>query len=245
MTEVIDQEVSTGSELVVAPAVDGDLEVRKEYARTLATSNMLPRHLQNKPADVLYAMELADSLGIHRILAFKEVHVIEGKPEASAELVRALIRRAGHKLRITYGEKEVSIVGARRDDPAHWETYTFRWEEAVRAGLATRDTWKKWPQDMMLARCTSRIRKAMFSDVATGLGVLHGEDDVTFAEPASAAEPQTLTEKVRAKRTQPERVEQVDKATGELPIDDAVIVEDPPGDFDPETGELIPPGAVS
>ena len=45
-------------------------------------------------------MEYGEMLGLSPMAAITGVHVIEGKPTASAGLISALVRRAGHKLRV-------------------------------------------------------------------------------------------------------------------------------------------------
>ena len=60
------------------------------YARELANSGLLPASYRKNPANVLWAMEYGDMLGLAPMATMTGVHVIEGKPTASAGLISAL-----------------------------------------------------------------------------------------------------------------------------------------------------------
>jgi len=154
---------------------------RLAFADELSKAKMLPRHLQGSPADVLFAMELADSLGIHHIQAFTSVWVVEGKPEASAELVRALILRAGHRFDVDMGDTKCVITAARRERPDQEQTFVWTIEDARTAGLANKQVWKSYPRRMLLARATSDAAVAMFPDVKRGMGV-EGDSEMTIVD---------------------------------------------------------------
>ena len=53
-------------------------------ANALANANLLPRAYQKNPANLLFAMEYADAIGVHPMTAVQSIHVIDGKPSASA-----------------------------------------------------------------------------------------------------------------------------------------------------------------
>ena len=72
------------------------LAEKQEWSRAMAPSGLLPKQYQGNPANLLFAVEYADALGVERIHAITSIHVIEGKPSASADLIAATVRRAGH-----------------------------------------------------------------------------------------------------------------------------------------------------
>ena len=161
------------------------LPAKIQYAKALADSGLLPKQYQNWPANVLWAMEYAEMLHLPPMAAMTGVHVIEGKPTASAGLISALVRKAGHRLRIGYNEATMTgwaeIV--RSDDP----DYTFRseWnlERAVIAELCTiKDgkpfaldskgrslPWRKFFPSMTKARATTEVARDACEEVLFGL----------------------------------------------------------------------------
>jgi hypothetical protein len=170
----------SGQEVALIPATATD---RWRYAESLAGANMLPAAFRNRPADVFYAVEYGAMLGLSPIAALTGIHVIEGKPSASSALMSALVRRAGHRLRVRVeGAVEDATVTAtaelvRADDPEH--TFVARWtlQRAAQAGLLdlkrdgdrvipwSRSTqgkpqaWEKYPEAMLKARAISEVAR--------------------------------------------------------------------------------------
>lgn len=139
-----------------------------EYAQTLAHSNLLPKHFQNNPANLLFAIEFAEALGMKPIHAITSVHVINGKPSASADLIGTMVRRAGHKLRVTGDDTYAEAILIRSDDPDF--EFRARWDmdKARKAGLNTA-TWKSYPAAMLKARAITEVARAGASDALHGI----------------------------------------------------------------------------
>lgn len=137
-----------GTDLVYSTA---SLSERKDYARALAAAgSLLPRGLMEKndrgqdvpsPGKVLLIAETGNMLGIHPVAALQGINVIEGKPTLAPALMSALVRRAGHKLRVTTkgtiegGDFAATATLIRADDPDHPYTATWTPQRGARAGL--------------------------------------------------------------------------------------------------------------
>lgn len=181
----------------LAPA-DTSLTGKMQYARLLATSGMLPKQYQGNPANLLYAIEFGQMLGLTPMAAITGVHVIEGKPTASAQLISALVRKAGHRLRVTGDDRQARAEIVRKDDPEHIFAAVWTFERAQRAGLVGKDNWKKYPAQMLKNRAVAEVGRDACSDVLAGLSladeveIIEGEvawPDSTQPEPA--ADPHT------------------------------------------------------
>lgn len=173
------------------------LPEKLEYARFLATSGLLPAQYRDKPGNVLWATEYGETLGITPMAAITGVHVIEGKPSASAALVSALVRRAGHRIR-TWGDDEKAVTEiVRSDDPEF--TYRSEWTiaRARQAELTGKGNWKKYPAAQLKARTVTECARDACQEVLFGLiytpeelGAEVGEDGVpviTTARPPADA----------------------------------------------------------
>jgi hypothetical protein len=149
----------------------GPLESKIKYAHALAGANLLPASYRNQPANVLLAIELGEALGIPSIQAINGIHVIEGKPSASADLIASLVRRAGHKLRVTVNDEEGYAVAQiiRADDEDF--VYEARWDEkkARAAGLWGKGNWAKHPGQMMRSRAITEVCRMGASDALYGV----------------------------------------------------------------------------
>ncbi|GAB3213292.1 hypothetical protein GCM10027294_43490 [Marinactinospora endophytica] len=148
------------------------LPERMEYARTLASSGLLPSAYRNRPENVLFAVEYGRALGLEPITAINSVHVIEGKPAASSGLISALVRRAGHTLRVRV-DREPELVAIaqiiRADDPDY--TFESRWslERARRAGVAGKKVWQSFPEAMLKARAITEVAREACEEAILGV----------------------------------------------------------------------------
>lgn len=140
----------------IAPYINANLEEKRAYVQTLAQAGeLLPKGLwantknpntglmENKPSPgkIMLIMETGLMLGLHPMAAFGGIDVIEGKPTLKPSLMSALIRTAGHSLRILEsgsiadGDIAVTTTIIRSDDPDFAYVYTWTPEDALRAGL--------------------------------------------------------------------------------------------------------------
>lgn len=152
------------------------LPEKMEWARAMASSNLLPRQYQNNPGNLLFAVEYADALGVSRINAITSIHVIEGKPSASADLIASMVRRAGHKLRVSGDDTYALAQLIRVDDPEF--TYEARWDvaKARAAGLLGKSVWKAYPAAMLRSRAITEVARMGASDAL--LGVIYTPEEL-------------------------------------------------------------------
>lgn len=146
MSMLVSRQAQPADSATLAPLTPhaAELEARSKYAMTLAKSDLLPKEFQGKPANVLIVMGLGQALGLSAEAALYGMHVIEGRPNPSAKLQAALVRRAGHKLRVlerTDSAAECEIV--RADDPDYPTRVRYTLDDAVDAGML--DEWvERW-----------------------------------------------------------------------------------------------------
>lgn len=167
-----------------------------EYAQTLAHSNLLPKHFQNNPANLLYAIEFAEALGMKPIHAITSVHVINGKPSASADLIGTMVRRAGHRLRVTGDDTFAEAVLVRADDPDF--EFRARWDmdKARKAGLNTA-TWKAYPGAMLRSRAITEVCRSGAPDALHG--IQHSTEELqSLGEVSRPAQPASVTDRLKA-----------------------------------------------
>lgn len=144
---------------------------RKDYAQVLAGASLLPKAYQKQPANVFLAIEYGSALGIPPMDAITSIHVVDGKPTLSADLIAALVRRAGHKLRVTSNDERAEAVIIRADDP-EWVPDPVVWtmQRAQRAGLAGKNNWRKYPAAMLRARAITEAARQWAPEALHGAG---------------------------------------------------------------------------
>lgn len=147
-----------------------------QYANELANSGLLPAAFRRNPANVLFAVEYGDMLGLAPMAAITGIHVIEGKPSASAGLISALVRRAGHKLRVTGDSNSATCQIIRCDDPDY--TFEVTWTlrkngdghpSAEEAGLLRKGTWTNYPASMLKSRAITQCARDACEEALFGL----------------------------------------------------------------------------
>lgn len=145
------------------------IQSEMQLAKALATSNLVPKDFRGQPANILLAINLGTALGIEPAVALTEIKVIDGTPSLSAHLQAALVRRAGHKLRIERAEGQATAIVIRKDDPGHEHRATWTMERAKQAGLAGRGAWKSYPEAMLVNRAITEVVRFAASDVLMGV----------------------------------------------------------------------------
>lgn len=240
----------------LVPVARPSLDSRITYAKALAASDLLPRAYQGKPANVLLAMEYAEALGLAPIAAIQGVHIVDAKPTASAQLIGALVRRAGHRLRVVVNDAGTAAKATivRADDPDFEFTSVWTMERAQAAGLTGKGTWKQYPVAMLKARAITEVARDACPEALSGVAYtaeeLGADDHVPLATGGTvtttvkvSGDPEEIAAKVMEKieRVQPTEpvidewsTPPVDTETGE--IVDAEIVETPPAPSYAPTG---------
>lgn len=146
------------------------LSAQVEYAKLLSASDLLPAAYKGKPANILLAIEYGKTLGITPMAAIQGINVIQGKPTASAGLISALVRKAGHKLRITSDSTKAICEIIRKDDPEFIFIAVWDMERAKAAGLLDKGgSWKTYPEAMMKARAITECARDACPEVLSGV----------------------------------------------------------------------------
>lgn len=140
-----------------------------QWSEAMAGGDLLPAQYRGKPANLMFAAEYADSLGISRVHVLTSIAVINGRPSPSADLMSAMVRSHGHKLRITGDDTHARADLIRSDDPDF--TFTAEWDEtkARKAGLwGNKGPWTLYPAAMLRARAISEVVRMGAQDVMAG-----------------------------------------------------------------------------
>jgi hypothetical protein len=154
---------------VAVRAQGNALSDKMAYAQAMASSTLLPKQYQRQPGNLLFALEYADALGVSPIHAITSIHVIEGKPTASADLIAALIRKAGHRLRITGDDTQCVAILIRQDDPDFEFRAEWTMKKAQSAGLTGKGVWKNYPGAMLRSRAITEVARMGAPDALYGV----------------------------------------------------------------------------
>lgn len=157
------------TELTVHQQTTTDLTQQMNYARAVSEAGILPRAYQGNPGSVLVAIGLGSAMGLSPAESLYRIHVIEGKPSASAELIAANVRRAGHRLRVSGDARSATVTIIRADDPEFPFEVTWKIEDAQRAGLTGKSVWKSYPAAMLKARAITECARTACPEALYGV----------------------------------------------------------------------------
>lgn len=162
------------------------------YAKALSSAEATPKAYRGKPADVFLIMQAAVALDVPVYAALAGVNVVEGKAEAGAELMLALVRRAGHKVRHGGDRRAAWIEITRSDDPDFTYRETFDLDDAEQAELCKITDrehgrvrarsrrgealpWEKYTRVMLRWRVISQAVSYACPEVLLGVRYVNGE----------------------------------------------------------------------
>lgn len=137
-------------------------------AEIIARSNMFAA---KRPEEAMVVILTGRELGLTAMQSLRSIHMIEGKPTLSADLMAARVRSSPlcAEWQIVKTDNESCVIRVQRDDDEQPTTFSFSMEDAKRAELLGKTNWKKYPANMLRARCTANAARAMFPELLMGI----------------------------------------------------------------------------
>lgn len=138
-------------------------------AKTFYASNLLPKGVDS-PEAAFTVIVTGHELGLSPMASLRMIHVFDGKPILSAALIVGIcLRRSDLCEYFTLVESSGELATyetKRRNNPVPTRL-TFAMSEAQH--LATKDNWKNNRPDMLRARCSAKLARAVYPDIVGGL----------------------------------------------------------------------------
>lgn len=190
MNEITIQNAQRG-ELLPAPKSTAEA---MELAKTLASSQLIPKAFQQRPGDVFVAMMWSHSLGIPIVQGLQGIAVINGKPSLYGDALLAVCMGSGQMADI-----EETVTGnadnltatckvTRRGKPTPVVS-TFSMADARAAGLlGNPGPWKQYTSRMLKMRARAFALRDAFPDVLSGIASAEEMQDVEGTATEKATE---------------------------------------------------------
>ena len=165
-----------------------------ELAKTLASSQLIPKAFQQRPGDVFVAMMWSHSLGIPIVQGLQGIAVINGKPSLYGDALLAICMGSGQMADI-----EETVTGSadnltatckvtRRGKPTPVVS-TFSIADARAAGLLGKPgPWKQYTSRMLKMRARAFALRDAFPDVLSGIASAEEMQDVEGTATEKATE---------------------------------------------------------
>jgi hypothetical protein len=185
--------------------------------QAIANTEFVPAGLRGKPNAILAAVLMGRELGLGPMESMRSISVIDGRPSPSAEWMVARIFEAGHVLTVPEQTAESCTVKGERyrdGELVTEQSFTFTIEMAKRAGLASKNNWKHYPEAMLYWRAVAQLARQLFPDVLAG--IKHTPEELR---------PNVSAEVWEVYGAVPEE-EDVEPSEGSITDDDGELIED-------------------
>ncbi len=197
-----------------------DLPSAITLARLIAASPLCPPPLRGREADVLLVMMTGAEMGLTTMQALRNLHVINGRIGMSAAMIRS--RCQSHPdcelFEIAEADATHATIEVKKRSWDERRLVVWTLDDAERAQLTQPDSlWSRWPQEMCVARATTRAATMYFPEVTSGI---FAEEDLKGMAPP---EPAVVESGAAAEEGAPSRTSALDAfaAAGEETSDRA------------------------
>ena len=172
--------------------ITANLQERAAYIARIAPSTIIPTAYRGNPANAFVAAETGAALGLEPLQSLASIAVINGRATLSADLMAAVIRRAGHTLRIIENNPEsVTAILIRDDDKTFKFEVTWDKNKAMKAGLwGQRGPWSQYPAQMLRARAITEVARQGASEVLMGMIYSPEDFNATITDTGEVVETQ-------------------------------------------------------
>jgi len=166
--------MSKSKDVSLMPSI-GEWTMLKEQASMVVRTGLLPKAIDTAEKAIAIALK-GRELGIPPMHAFSHIHIVQGKPTISSELMLSLIYKNCPGAIINYLKNDSKICEIEASRPGHKAAkFSYTIEEAKQAGLLNKDSWRNYPAAMLRARAISIVGRAIFPDLIMGCSYIPEE----------------------------------------------------------------------
>lgn len=154
--------------MVTADLQPNDLRSAEVIAKWIDASKLYPQF--KSPAAIFSVIMRGKELGLGVTTALAGFHVVEGKPTASADLIRALASRSPkcRYFRLVHSDESYAEWETWHADHPEPTKYRYTIEEANKAGLRG-GNWEKRKRDMLTKTAASKLARIVYPMETLGL----------------------------------------------------------------------------
>lgn len=159
-------------------------------AKAFAMSNLFG--FKNE-SEAFSLMCIAQANGLHPAKAAERYHIIQGRPAMKADAMLSSFQESGGKVKwIKRTDTECKLWLSHPQGGELEVSWTI--ERAQKAGLGGKDNWKKFPAQMLAARCVSEGVRALFPACLSGMYTPEEVSDFSKAPAVEQTEAEVIEE---------------------------------------------------
>ena len=152
----------------------GTIDEAYRFANCLLQGGLVPASFKT-PQAIITAIQMGAELGLKPMASLKAIGVINGRAALYGDGLVGVVLSKGQledlEERFEGANDDLTaIVTVKRKGVASPRICTFSVADAKKAGLWGKDTWSKYPKDMLMHKARARAFK-LFADILCGLPV--------------------------------------------------------------------------
>ena len=148
------------------------LEIARQRAWHYCQTDMVPKQYRGKPENGAVAIMWGGEIGLDPLQSLNQIAVINGSPALWGDALGALVLSSA-VCEYVYSEWDAETLTAtyttKRKGQEKEQLRKYSLEDAKRAGLASRDTYKNHPEAMIRARARTALLRDVYPDVLKGI----------------------------------------------------------------------------
>ena len=161
------------------------------FAQQVASTDMVPESDRNKPGNILAKIQFGAELGLPPFQSIQKLFCTKGRVGMEVTAMQATVEGSGlcEDIGVAWDEASKTATARTTRKGRKEILMVFSHEDAVRAGLAVKDLYLKYPQRMYTRRALGFLMQDVYPDVLRG--VVHAEQlyEIVGADDASALPP--------------------------------------------------------
>jgi hypothetical protein len=172
-----------------------------QLAKILAVSDIVPKDLRGKEANVLLVLMFGNEIGITAAQALQNVMVVNGRPCLWGDAVMGLVLASSvyEDSKDEFNEQTMTATFRSKRKGKDWVVRTFSMLDAAKAKLDKKEgPWQEYPKRMLFHRARSWALRDSFADVLKGFRYYEEERDTINMEKTGEREYAMPTEKTAA-----------------------------------------------
>jgi len=164
-----------------------NLDAAIKVAGMLLKSGVLPAAVKSPEAALAIIMR-GREYGLTAMQSLTSIYIVDGKTSMSADLMVAKVLESGLAEYFEFTEstpERCTYVTKRKGRPEKSLTWTL--DMAQKAGVASKDVWRKYPAAMLRHRTSSDLARAVYPEVVLGL---YDPDELAVTEAPPTPSPE-------------------------------------------------------
>ncbi len=172
------ERTSGGGITRLVPKTFGELE---NLAVMLGKSDMVPKDMIGKPANILLSLMFGNEIGLTPAQALQNIMVVNGRPTLWGDATMGLVMASDvyEDSKDAYDPTTQTATFSVKRKGKEWLVRTFSKADAIRAKLWEKEgPWQGYPQRMLFHRARSWALRDAFPDVLKGIRYFEEERDI-------------------------------------------------------------------